>query len=145
MIVGSIVYATKSGLGYLSKLFYDHGIIDKVYIAEHKEFASNYKWYDKKDICINTDDLLENIDTLFIVEAPFPNPFDWNIVQKAKMMGKRVVLMPMYESTPRSHLFLFDKILCPSLLDLEFYRDYDSVKTILPIPLYTGRSLRRSI
>lgn len=132
MTVGSIVYATKSGLGILAKTLYDYNIINKVHICEHNKFESNFEWYKKEDVFISKEELLKNIDTLFILEAPLPDPFDWSIVEKAKDSNKNVVLMPMYESTPRSHLVFIDKILCPSKLDLEYYEDYNSCVVDVP-------------
>ena len=132
---GSIVYATKSGLGILAKLLYESKIIDKVFIAPHPKFESHPEWYNKEDVALSRNELLDSVDTLFILEAPLPDPFDWSVASKASEMGKRVVLMPMYESTPRSHLVFMDKIVCPSLLDLEYYEDYDSC--FLPVPAPT--------
>lgn len=129
---GSIVYATKSGLGILARLLYQSKIIDKVFIAPHPKFESHPEWYNKEDVALSHKELLESVDTLFLIEAPLPNPFDWSVVQLAKSMGKRVVLMPMYESTPRTHLVFMDKIICPSMLDLEYYEDYDSC--FIPVP-----------
>ena len=37
-VVGSIVYATKSGLGNLAKLLFDSKIIDRVFVAQHKTY-----------------------------------------------------------------------------------------------------------
>lgn len=135
MTIGSIVYATKSGLGILAKTLYDYNIINKVCIVEHNKFESKFEWYKKEDIILSKDDLINDpdIDTILILEAPLPNPFDWSIVEKAKNNNKRVVLIPMYESTPRSHLVFIDKILCPSKLDLEFYEDYDSCTVEIPL------------
>lgn len=132
MSVGSIVYATKSGLGVLAKMLYEAKIIDKVYIAEHPKYESHTEWYKKEDVCLSRLELINSVDTLLIIEAPLPDPFDWLVVEIAKSFNKKTVLMPMYESTPRSHLVFFDKIICPSLLDLEYYRDYDSI--FIPVP-----------
>ena len=125
-IVGAVIYSTKSGLGILAKQLYDAGIIDKVFIAENKKFEAHIEWYKLEDICVSRSQLIKEIDTLLIIEAPMPNPFDWGIATTAKYLGKRVVLMPMYESTPRLSLNLMDHIICPSLLDLEYYRKFNS-------------------
>jgi len=131
-VVGSMVYATKSGLGILGKLLYDSKIIDKVFVAQHSKFESHLEWYRTEDIILSVDEFLDSIDTLLLLEAPIPDPFDWSVVQRAKYKGKKIVLMPMYESTPRQNLFLVDKIICPSLLDLEYYEDYDA--EFIPVP-----------
>lgn len=131
--VGSIVLATKSGLGVLAKTLYESNIIDKVYIAEHKIYDSHPEWYEKEDVCLSKKELLDSIDTLFLLEAPMPDPFDWSIVRLAVNMGKKVVLMPMYESTPRSDLVFVDKIICPSELDLKYYEDYDACFIEVPV------------
>lgn len=132
-VVGSIVYATKSGLGNLAKLLYDSKIIDRVFIAQHQTFSSNLDWYPRQSR--ETEDIkkfLESIDTLFLLEAPLPDPFDWTVAQTAKYMGKRVVLMPMYESTPRANLFLMDEIIVPSLLDYKYFEDFNP--KFIPVP-----------
>jgi|TARA_B100000085_G_C18525059_1_gene505431 hypothetical protein len=139
---GSIVFATKSGLGILAKNLYESKIIDKVFIAGHPKFESHPEWYDRKDVVLSEKELIDSVDTLFILEAPLPDPFDWSIVELAQSMGKRVVLMPMYESTPRSHLVFMDKIICPSLLDLEYYEDYDSCFIPVPSPTDVEWKLR---
>ena len=129
--VGSVVYATKSGLGTLAKLLYDSGIIDKVLIAENGKFESHAEWYDRKDIMRSQGELLDSCDTLFLLEAPLPDPFDWSIAKRARSRGKKVVLMPMYESTPRGNLSLMDKVICPSKLDLEYFHEN---ACFLPVP-----------
>ena len=132
MQIGSIVYATKSGLGKLARLLYTGGIIDKVMLAEHDTFESHPEWYNSQDIYVAREFFLRDIDVLFLLEAPCPNPYNWELVIQAKQLGKKVVLMPMYESTPRSSLFLVDKFICPSELDLKYYDENKSV--VLPVP-----------
>jgi len=132
-VVGSIVYATKSGLGNLAKLLFDSKIIDRVFVAQHKTYHNNLEWYPQHSR--ETNDIkkfLESIDTLFLLEAPLPDVFDWTVAQTAKYMGKKVVLMPMYESTPRANLFLMDEIICPSLLDLEYFSEFKP--HFIPVP-----------
>lgn len=143
-VVGSIVYATKSGLGVLAKLLYESKIIDKVLVAQHPKFESHLEWYNTEDIILAVDEFLDSIDTLFLLEAPMPDPFDWSIVQRAKYKGKKIVLMPMYESTPRQSLVLVDKFICPSPLDLDYYHDFDSVYIPVPAPNDVEWSLREN-
>ena len=133
-VVGSIVYATKSGLGILAKLLYESKIIDKVLVVQHQKFESHLEWYPAEDIILAADEFLDSIDTLLLLEAPMPNPFDWSLVQRAKYKGKKIVLMPMYESTPRQSLVLVDEFICPSPLDLEYYQDFNACYLPVPAP-----------
>lgn len=134
--VGSIVYSVNSGLGILAQNIYDAGCIDKVYIAEHKEYPRVSGRYKPDDIVETPQDLLEECDTLLLIEAPLPNPFDWNIVHQAKHKGLKVILIPMYESTPRSNLDLVDLFVCPSELDLLYYPQDKSVVAEMPNPQF---------
>lgn len=137
MVVGSVVFATKSGLGVLARLLYDSKIIDKVLIVQHKKFSSNTSWYAKEDIYFDTDLFLKNIDTLLIIEAPLAQHVsDWSLVQLAYDMGKKIVLMPMYESTPRKFIdpSYIDCVICPSRLDYDEYIEWHENTTYLPIP-----------
>tara|TARA_R100001015_G_C4633618_1_gene198856 strand:- start:89 stop:1087 length:999 start_codon:yes stop_codon:yes gene_type:complete len=122
--VGSIVFATQSGLGILAKDFYDNGIITDVIVVEHGNYQ-NMNWYEDSHIIKNHTvtkddrdkifDFVKSVDCLFLFETNFfPE-----ILEAAKQYNKKVILMPMYEST----LFPLqaDLYLCPSLLDFDYY------------------------
>lgn len=125
--VGSIVLATDQGLGYLAKAFYDNGLINKVLIKHHTSRQNHYDWY-KDDDRINEQQLLE-CDIIFLFETAF----NWELIKKAQAKGIKIILMPMYECTPDPLPVVPDLIICPSLLDLENYKQYNSI--FLPVPV----------
>lgn len=115
-MTGSIVLATDQGLGYLAKDFYDNGIIQKVFIQPHSTRKNHYEWYGNDRIG-SIDELLECCDTLFF----FEEVFQWQTIPKARQKGIKTVLMPMYECTRSPLPYEPDLILCPSLLDLDYF------------------------
>lgn len=128
--VGSVVFATEQGLGYLAKQFYEKGIINKVVIKEHSSRKAHYEWYKKEDI-ITEEELITQCDTVLFIETPH----NWKLIPEAREQGVKTVLMPMYECTRYPLPYEPDLILCPSLLDLEYYKDKNSV--FLPVPVDT--------
>lgn len=114
--VGAVVLATEQGLGYLAKSFYDNGVVDVVYIHPHTTRENHYEWYENK--VSNIDDLLECDTILFFEEC-----FDWKLIVRAREKGVKTVLMVMYECTRSPLPYSPDVILCPSLLDLQYYRE----------------------
>lgn len=114
-MIGSIVYATEQGLGYLAKDFYDNGLIDFVYVQPHTSRTNHFEWY--KDRVSSTDELLRICDTLIFFETPF----DWKIIPKARDAGVKTVLVPMYECTRFPFPYEPDEVWTPSALDTKFY------------------------
>ena len=53
--IGSIVYATDQGLGYMAKDFYDHGLIDEVLVHPHTKRDNHFDWYPKR--CVTAEDV----------------------------------------------------------------------------------------
>lgn len=125
--VGSIVLSTDQGLGVLAKSFYDNGIVSEVYVQPHSSRENHYEWYPKR---VKTmEELLEKIDVLLLFETAF----DWRIIPKARKKGIKTVLMPMYECSPFPQPYETDLIICPSLLDLDYYCDKNAY--FLPVPV----------
>jgi hypothetical protein len=116
-MVGSIVYATNQGLGVLAKSFFDNGLIDKVLIKPHSTYKNHYDWYYSASVT-NEDALLNRLTHLIIFETPF----DWKIILKARELGIKVILIPMYECTRFPFVYEPDEIWCPSKLDYDFYK-----------------------
>ena len=134
MIVGSIVVATNQGLGYLMLDFYKNKVIDKVLIQDSPWFESQPEWYGKKEPDLSTQEgfpyssplnpknrkkvleFLETVDILLFFETPF----NLEIIELAKMMNIKCVLMPMYECTP--YPIFVDAYIAPSKLDLDYYK-----------------------
>lgn len=113
--VGSIVLATEQGLGYLAKAFYDNGIIDTVYVQKHSIRESHFEWYPNR--VRDIDDLLDCDVLIFFEEV-----FDWKIINKARELGIKTILMPMYECTRSPLPYSPDLIICPSKLDLQCFQ-----------------------
>lgn len=125
--IGAIVYASDQGLGYLAKDFYDNKIIDYVLIVPHSRRKNNYDWYKPEDICRTEEELLEKSDIILAFETFFNH---WEIIPKALGLGKKTVLMPMYECTPNPLPYFPDIIISPSLLDKQYYPN----SVFLPVP-----------
>ena len=125
MKVGSVVLATDQGLGYLAKDFYDNGIFTEVYVHPHRERENHYEWYPNR--VEKMDDLLKCDVILF-----FENPFEWKFIIKCREAGVKTVLMPMYECTMFPLPYFVDKIIAPSLLELEYFPDAEYIP--VPIP-----------
>lgn len=113
--VGSIVLATEQGLGYLAKAFYDNGIIDTVYVQKHTTRDNHFEWY--PDRVRNIDELLDCNVLIFFEEV-----FDWKIIAKARELGIKTILMPMYECSRFPLPYKPDEVWCPSDLDYDVYK-----------------------
>lgn len=125
--VGAVVVATDQGLGYLAKDFYDNGIIDKVYIHQHTSRENHNDWYPESARVQSVQDLLK-CDTLLFFETPF----SWKLIPMARESHVRTVLMPMYECTNYPLPYEPDKIICPSMLDMEYY---EGKGEFIPVPV----------
>lgn len=127
--VGTIAYCTDQGLGYLAKDFFDHGVIQKVLIREHSSRDNHREWYPRESLVSSLEELIEACDTLLFFETPFL----WEAIPKAREKGKKTVLMPMYECTPFPFHYEPDLVLCPSLLDFQWYKHKNA--EFLPVPV----------
>ena len=132
--VGMICLATHQGLGYLSKAFYDNGLIDYVYIHPHSTRKNHRDWYPRESVVSSVDELLEKSDVIFGIETFF----HWNIVPQAREQGKKTIMMPMYECTGVVP-YQPDLILSPSLLDKDYYPD----STLVTVPVDVKPRIRK--
>lgn len=131
MLVGSIVFATQSGLGIQARAFFDHKIIDRVMVMDHPHYENLPKWYpvDDRFIAGQTEEFLDGLDCLLL----FENAIDWGVVEAAKSRRTPVILQPNYEYTPQSRVPLIDHFICPSKLDLRYFPS--SRSSFLPVPV----------
>ena len=115
--VGSIVFATEQGIGYLAKDFFENGLIDEVIVNRHSTRENHFEWYPnaKTDLV----DFFKSIDILLIFETPFV----WKNIPMARKYGVKTVLIPMYECTQFPFPYEPDEVWCPSLLDYNFYKE----------------------
>lgn len=115
-MTGAVVLSSEQGLGYMAKDFYDHGVIQKVFIHPHGSRKNHPEWYKPEDRLKNLGELLECDSIVF-----FENPFYWKLIPMAREKGVKTVLIPMYECSPDPFPYFPDVLLCPSALDYEFY------------------------
>jgi hypothetical protein len=146
--VGSLVLACNTGLGILARDFYDNGIVDKVVVMPHARYGQEESWYRKEDRYYDLQTFVQDIDVLLCFEVPNPgSTLDWNLVSICKAAGKKVVLMPMYESTPfpiPEHL-LPDVWVFPSELDKDFYNERGITGILARVPVNVRSRQRKTV
>lgn len=140
MKIGTINWATYSGLGVLTKEFWDAGVINDILVAIHPKLPDHSSnWYPGKATIAhpgaNYDvKLLENyiksLDVLLLFETQF---FD-ETIPLAKKHKIPVAIMPMYEWSP----FPMDAdiFIVPSQIDYDYYKQMypDHKIVLLPVP-----------
>ncbi len=125
MRVGTVCFNTRQGIGWLPKWFRDAGIIHETMIFRHGSRKQYPEWYPLDTVELvgrpfngpQVAEFLGKIDVLL----QFETPFDWEFVNLCRKCGVKTVLVPMYECTPKVMPAQFDKIICPSLLDCEYF------------------------
>lgn len=128
MQIGMVAYACCQGLGYLAKSFYDAGIIDEVIMVHHgsPQRPTYPEWYNYRAIDVQrgfagnprVHALLSKIDVILFFETPF----DWNLPKVCKEHNVKTIMVPMYEWFPKDQMGTFDGYLCPSLLDVDYFK-----------------------
>ncbi len=136
MNVGTICYCTQSGLGHLAKQFYDAGIINRILIHPHPRYKEFPEWYRKEDRYFlrkgQHREFCDKLDALIIFENAFTG---WGAVNHAKNITKtKFILCPMYEWTPNPLPVKPDYVLCPSLLDCQYFEKYRHEFMTIPVP-----------
>lgn len=132
VIVGSIVYATEQGLGYLAKSFYDNGIVDYVYVVPHARRENHYEWYPNR--VSSVEELCKKVDVLLFFETPFyPSLYNDKSTKHIKK-----IMMPMYECSHPTHVKDSDGVINPSLLDQKYYPQ----GVFIPVPVQETWRLR---
>lgn len=125
--IGALCYATEQGLGRLMKSFYDGGAVQDVLIFRHTAGRKTHtEWYPEGTQELvgrpfngpKIDEFLSRVQAMLFFETPF----DWQFLTYCKARGVKTILMPMYEWTPRVWPVKPDAVLCPSLLDLDYFR-----------------------
>lgn len=124
MRVGSLVYATRQGLGILAKSFYDAGVVTDVIVVRHHHRHTHDDWFPRAmQTPIRPMDtelvraFCRSMDVMLFLETPF----DWTLVPFCQDHGVKVVLMPMHECMPRRLPYQPDAFLNPSHLDQQCY------------------------
>jgi hypothetical protein len=63
----------------------------------------------------------------------FEEAFDWKLIPMARNRGIKNVFMPMYECTRQPLPYEPDLILCPSALDLQYFKDKNAIQVTVPV------------
>ena len=145
-MIGSVVFAANTGLGILAKSFYDNGVVDKVLLYDHPKYGTENDWYKSEDTCKCIASFFEDIDVLLLFEAcNLANPGEWSLAAAAKEKGIKVILMPMYESTPYPlpEVVAPDKWIYPSKLDELVYTKHGEVGDFVQVPVKVEGRLRK--
>lgn len=153
MRVGTLCFATESGLGILAKSFYDHGVVTDAMVVRHGRHITHDHWYPGSEQVsnINSDgeyrrivDFASNCDVMLFFETPFV----WRLIDDCRRMRVKTALMVMHECL---HQQVWqhkpDLFLCPSLLDLEVIdKSYAGcMQMFLPVPVeYPWRQRERA-
>lgn len=124
MKIGTINYATYSGLGILTKEFIDNGIVNSILVVEHPHLPNkNKEWYPTSQTIQYQNpniDIIEqyikSIDILLLFEHPFSD----QTILLAKKHNVAVAVMPMYEWSPFP--LDADLFIVPSQLDYDYYK-----------------------
>lgn len=137
MNVGTICYATQSGLGHLAKMFYDNGIVSRILVVQHKVYQMfTREWYPTEvrfqaNQPRQVEQFLEGLDVLLVFETPMNQ---WRVVEQAKKRGIKFVIIPMYEWTPRNLPVIPNLVICPSDLDTDYFNHYPNTRLNIPAP-----------
>lgn len=133
MKVGTINFATHSGLGILTKEFYDNGVINDIIVVKHDSFTSYHnEWYpgaysfNLSNIdYARVENWVRGLDVLFLFETNFIG----ELIGLAKKHNVGVALMPMYECSPFP--LDVDLYLTPSQIDYDYYKKMYPNKRII--------------
>lgn len=125
MRVGSVGYATEQGLGHLMKWFYDEQIITDVLLVTHSRHKAQPQWYPPDTQFINprsitgpaVDEFLSKVGVVLFFETCY----DWGFPALCRARGVKTVMVPMCEWYPERPRAVFDKVICPSLLDQHYF------------------------
>lgn len=130
MVVGTICYATESGLGRLAREFVRHNVVQRILVMPHGHFINHPEWYGSEGFTPNEKlQFLEGLDVILL----FEQMYDVSLLQLARKKGIKIILMPMYECTPARLPIEMDGYICPSELDLQHYRARGGV--YIPVPV----------
>lgn len=134
--VGSVGYATDSGLGILVKSFYNAGVVTDIAVIRHGRHTTHDDWYPNAPKISDLRSaeqrlLIHNFCLGMDVMLFFETPFLWELIPYCRQHGVRTILMPMYECMPERLPYEPDAIINPSLLDQQYYPQ----GTFIPVPV----------
>lgn len=126
--IGSLVFATDSGLGVLAREFVRNGIVTHPCIVRHGRHQTHNDWYPlAMEITSIRDqaqiDMAKRFCEMMDCMLFFETPFIMDLLPHCREKGIRTVIMPMYECQLENPPYHPDAYLCPSLLDLQVFRE----------------------
>ena len=137
MKVGTINYASYTGLGVLVKEFWDNEILNDILVIKHPWNPSHHeKWYptagvvDFQNPSLSIiENYIKQLDVLFLFETGFfPE-----VLSLAKKYKVKTILMPMYEWSPFPQDV--DLYIAPSQLDYDYYKSMYPNKQVILLPV----------
>lgn len=133
MNIGTVAYTTNSGLGILAKQFYQAGLIDRIMTINHPRYQSHPEWYPKECTFnqFESKKFFDKLSSIIIFENAFGS---WNVVANAKRQGIKFILVPMYEWTPKPLPVEPDLVICPSLIEIDYFKQYRHIHIPIPAP-----------
>jgi len=141
--IAFIARADNSGLGTLSREFARHLKPVKVLIVQngvYQVFPERYSDFPNRIVPSNKtmsqedkDWLLDGADVLLTLETFY----DWGIIKDCRARGVKTALYTMFEMTRAELPMHPDLFICPSKLDVEYFKEYNHV--FLPPPIATDR------
>jgi glycosyltransferase involved in cell wall biosynthesis len=139
--IGIIAVCDNTGLGVISVDFFRNLVVQKVLVVPGNEANHLDRFTNRPGVSVivcptrvptlgEIDRFLENVDVI----VAFETPYDWNIFMRARQLGIKTVLIPMYEWTPSNDKIPCypDLFLCPSRLD---YDELPEPKQYIPTPV----------
>lgn len=124
MKVGTLCFATDSGLGILAKAFYDHGIVTHPMVVRHGRHETHDHWYpgapqlsDLRDVD-RVKEFCRGVDLMLFFETPYI----YELIPFCRSVGVKTIVSVMHECTHQRLLAAPpDLWLCPSQLDLDVF------------------------
>lgn len=143
MKIGSLIFATEQGLGYLARDFVKHGVVTDVMIVNHGRRTTHAEWYPGAPVIHSLSggreaafEFCKNMDVMLFFETPFI----WELLPYCREHGIKTILIPMFECEPKVLPAEPDLFICPSLLDLQYYPNRS---VFIPVPVEVPWKQRR--
>lgn len=143
MRIASISYATSQGLAHLMRDFYRNGIVTDPIVIKHRAGGSpNLKaWYPEwtpyatsvRELPRIVGGMSHYLDAILFFETPFA----WDLIPQCRENGIKTILSPMHEWCPTTWPAKPDALICPSLLDQDYFKDEFDICPFIPIPVET--------
>lgn len=134
MKIGSLGFCTHQGIAHIMRDLYRHDLVQRVMVFRHRAYTNLTDVY-PTEVCYKPSEVelfLMGLDALWLIETDLSH--DWMVSRLAKQKGIKLILSCMYEYSAFPCPVKPDLVLCPSLLDFDYYKPhYNSV--FIPIPV----------